>query len=58
MEKKKYRPPVGPGSEPQPKEKERYIPPVGPGSKSVPPSTNFRELPSGLLPEVSHVDED
>lgn len=52
----KYRPPAGPGSNPELIEVQKeYIPPVGPGSKSLPPASDFRDLPPGLLPEIIKV---
>jgi hypothetical protein len=57
MGEKRYRPPVGPGSELQPQEKKEYVPPVGPGSKSVKPSGDWRDLPSGLIPKIQEIEE-
>ena len=52
----KYRPPAGPDSNPETKSHTKeYVPPVGAGSKSVKPSGDFRELPVGLLPEITQV---
>ena len=55
-EKPKYYPPAGPeqrGPDTVEREPRPYIPPVGPGSKSVAPSGDHRDLPSGLVQEIS-----